>query len=544
MTTSTLECTEVGKSYSGLRALSGVNLQLATGEVTALVGANGAGKTTLLDVLSGTVRASEGSIRLGDRDVTSLAAWRRARLGLLRGFQDSALFPDLTVEQTLRAATYRTQRYGALEAIFRIGRSRRNEARIDESLAGVASQYGLLPWLDTEVDALSLGMAKIVQLAAVSIARPQWILLDEPAAGLARAEVDQLALLLRKASSDMPECGFLIVEHDALLVSVAADRVVLMAEGNVLEDLRRGDQGWADLLHPSAVPPTARDTAAEHRAEPSKPRDTAAEHRAEPSKNPIPPAVVTARPVAAPVPSADRAECVHASNIYVSYGRFEAVHGIDITIRPGRLSVLVGTNGAGKSSVLNAIVGIKPPRSGEVTVDGKAIHGMSPHRRAQEGLVLVPSGRGLMSELTVAENLRLTKTPPRAGDDRSFIEPLDLFPELKSRLKQRSGTMSGGEQQMLALARSIQLRPKYLLIDELSLGLNPMIVDRLVGALLELRDAGLGLLIVEQNAPLALGYSDDAFVMNNGVMSFSGPSAEAAAMPGLFRPVFLDPSTD
>jgi branched-chain amino acid transport system ATP-binding protein len=223
----------------------------------------------------------------------------------------------------------------------------------------------------------------------------------------------------------------------------------------------------------------------------------------------------------------------------VSYGKFEAVHGVDLRIEPGRLAVLVGTNGAGKSSVLNAIVGIRPPRRGTVTLDGRPVTGSSAHRLAREGLVLVPSGRGLMAELTVAETLRLTKTDRRPGP--ISLDPLELFPELRERLKQRAGTMSGGEQQMLALARSVQLHPKYLLIDELSLGLNPMVVERLVAALLQMRDAGVGLLVVEQNAPLALSYSDYAFVMNNGTITFAGPSAEAAARPDLFRPVFLDP---
>jgi branched-chain amino acid transport system ATP-binding protein len=515
VTASTLACEGVGKNYSGLVALNDVTLSFEVGQVTALVGANGAGKTTFLDVLSGTVRASNGAIKVGGRDVTSMSAWRRARLGMLRGFQDSALFADLTVRQTLRASTYRTHRYSSLEAVFRVGRAQRCDRDVAAAIDSIAARYGLTKWLDAEIASLSLGMAKIVQLAAVSIAAPRWILLDEPAAGLARAEVEEFARLLRQTSTNTPETGYLIVEHDASLVSIAADRVILMAEGSVVEDFGRDDAGFRELLHAAPVP-------------------SAADAPAAPARQ-----VVAGESTPPPQPASDSSHCVDARGLRVAYGKFEAVHGIDLRIEPGQLAVLVGTNGAGKSSVLNAIVGIRPPKEGVICLDGQDISGLPAHRTARQGLVLVPSGRGLMAELSVAEALRLTKSESRPG--APSIDPLELFPELKKRLRQRAGTMSGGEQQMLALARSIQLQPKYLLIDELSLGLNPMVVERLISALLHLRDQGVGLLVVEQNAPLALSYSDHAFVMNNGSLTFSGPSREAAARADLFRPVFLDP---
>jgi branched-chain amino acid transport system ATP-binding protein len=508
----TLECAGIGKTYSGVVAVDGVSLGLRPGEITAIVGANGAGKTTLLDLLSGAVPATSGAVRLGERDVTGLAAWRRGRRGLLRCFQDAALFPDFTVRQALFVSAYRQNRYATVSAILRLPYVRRRNAQIRSRVAQVAGQFGLSQWLDTPLRNLSLGMVKIVQLAAVVIAEPQWILLDEPAAGLARAEVDRLAELLRVMSAHLPSSGLLLVEHDAVLVAGAGDRVVVMAEGSVVEDLARNDDGWDDLLRSRRVGTATR----VREAVEAVPAD----------------AVASAGPVSA-------GEKLEAQGLTIAYGRFVAVRDVSMEVPRGQLSVLVGTNGAGKSSMLNTIVGLKAPAAGTVTLDGRPLGTSSPHERVRQGLVLVPSGRGLMAALTVAENLRVTKGI-RPGD--TSLDPLELFPELKRRLRQRAGTLSGGEQQMLALARSVQLNPRYLLIDELSLGLSVTVVERLIVALLAMRDSGVGLLIVEQNAPLALSYSDHAYVMNNGRVAFSGPSQHAAARPDLFRPVFLDPA--
>jgi branched-chain amino acid transport system ATP-binding protein/branched-chain amino acid transport system permease protein len=502
----TFACHDITKAYSGVVAVNDVSLSLRTGQITAIVGANGAGKTTLLDLLSGVVTPTAGTVRMGERDVTTLTAWRRARGGLLRCFQDAALFPEFTVRQALFIAGYRHHRYSTVAAVLRLPHVRRRNRIVRTQVEQVAAQFGLTEWLGTPLNNLSLGMVKIVQLAAVVLAAPQWILLDEPAAGLARAEVDRLGGLLRVMSEQLPDSGLLLVEHDALLVAGAADRVVVMAEGAVVEDIAQGAEGWDALLRSRAV-------------------------GADQIRAAVP---------AAPVPrvAVSDGERVEANDLTISYGRFVAVRGVSLSIPRGRLSVLVGTNGAGKSSMLNAIVGLKPPATGTVTLDGADLGGSSPHTRARNGLVLVPSGRGLMAALTVADNLRVT----RGMRGESTLDPLELFPELKPRLKQRAGTLSGGEQQMLALARSVQLNPRYLLVDELSLGLSVTVVERLIAALLAMRDAGMGLLIVEQNAPLALSYSDHAYVMNNGRVAFDGSSAEAAARPDLFRPIFLDPA--
>jgi branched-chain amino acid transport system ATP-binding protein len=553
-----LECSGLSKSYSGVTAIREASISFRIGDITAIVGANGAGKTTLLDMLSGHIFPDTGSIRIAGMDVTRMAAYRRARRGMLRGFQDAALFPDLTVEETLFLSGFRSHRYTVASAILRAPKARRNDRDVRNRARQVAASFNLDKWLRTPIKDLSLGMTKIVQFAAVSVARPSWILLDEPAAGLARAEVDKLAGVIRRLSADIPDCGIILVEHDAILVAETADRVIVMGDGTVVDDLRRDDPGWTHLLSARtgsdeealmAAETIAKDAAVSQSASITPPSSDRSIQGPDPIVDLAPISVVATadRPLAArpeSVAEAPLVPSVCADRVTIRYGGFTAVRDVTIEIRQGEVCVLVGTNGAGKSSILNAIIGLKAPASGRITIDGRDVTSQAPHARLRDGLVMVPSGRGLLAGLTVAENLRVARTVKTAKASIDGPDPLELFPELRTRMRQRAGTLSGGQQQMLAIARSVQLNPRYLLIDELSLGLNPTVVDRLVEALLTLRQTGVGFLIVEQNAPLALSYSDRAYVMNQGVLAFDGPSSVAAQMPDLFRPVFLETPTE
>jgi branched-chain amino acid transport system ATP-binding protein len=532
-----LECRGLVKAYDGTRAVDGVDLVLRTGQITAIVGANGAGKTTLLDIISGTVPATEGTVHLGGRNISGLSPWRRARLGILRCFQDARLFPEFTVREALTLAPYRTHKYDIASGVLRLPHAQRRDRQVASEVAAKAAAYTLGPWLDTPLRQLSLGMVKVVQLALTMIAEPDWTLLDEPAAGLARAEVNMLGDLLRRMNNSTPDRsrGILLVEHDALLVSSCCDRVVVMAGGRVADDILTGDSGWDDLLHATA--PTGADIKQATAAYSAASARTGGAGGATAGGDRDPAATQPAASVPRAVPEGR----LEASNLTISYGRFTAVSDVSVDVRPGRMAVLVGTNGAGKSSVLNTIVGLKSPTAGEVRLDGKDLRRLSPHHRSHLGVVLIPSGRALLGSLTVAENLKVP-SPHQGECPIDDYDPLDLFPELRSKLRQRAGTMSGGEQQMLAIARGMRMRPRFLLMDELSLGLSAAVIERLMQALHVLRDAGLGLLVVEQNTALALEHSDHAFVINKGKMAFDGPSAEAAQRTELFRAVFIQSS--
>jgi len=219
---------------------------------------------------------------------------------------------------------------------------------------------------------------------------------------------------------------------------------------------------------------------------------------------------------------------LEVSGVTAGYGELQILWGLDLTVEQGALTALVGSNGAGKTTLMRTIMGQITPWSGSVTFEGKDVSKLSAHAKAELGLVMVPEGRQLFSDMTVQENLQMGATPKRAraGIDANLAKVFELFPRLQERSKQRSGTMSGGEQQMLAVARGIMAQPKILFIDELSLGLAPVLTLELFHSLRKLQREGLTILLVEQNIRMALKVSDYAFVMSEGRMDFDGPSAE------------------
>jgi branched-chain amino acid transport system ATP-binding protein len=226
---------------------------------------------------------------------------------------------------------------------------------------------------------------------------------------------------------------------------------------------------------------------------------------------------------------------LEVQGLEAGYEDLQILWGIDLAVEPGTLTALVGTNGAGKTTLMRAITGQIKPRGGTVTFDGADVTDLPAYVKAERGLVMVPEGRHLFPTMTVLENLEMGATPKRARDhiDENFELVYELFPRLKDRLGQKAGTMSGGEQQMLAVARGIMSSPKVLMIDELSLGLAPVLVIDIFRALEKLLTTGITVLLVEQNVRLALGVSTYAYVVSEGRVEMSGPSSEIADDEGV-----------
>ncbi len=210
------------------------------------------------------------------------------------------------------------------------------------------------------------------------------------------------------------------------------------------------------------------------------------------------------------------------------YGEVQILRGASLSLQPGRLTTMIGSNGAGKTTLLRTIMGLVRPWDGSVAFEGHDISGLAPHAKPDLGLVLVPEGRQLFTDLTVIENLELGAVNSRARDRRAhnLERMLDVFPRLKERRNQRTATLSGGEQQMVAVARGLMAEPKLLMLDELSLGLSPLMTINLFQVLQKLRDQGLTMLLVEQNVRLALAVSDYAYVLSEGRVVLDGPAAE------------------
>ena len=215
-------------------------------------------------------------------------------------------------------------------------------------------------------------------------------------------------------------------------------------------------------------------------------------------------------------------------DLRVDYGAVRAVHGVSLNVAAGEVVALLGANGAGKSTILRTVSGLLRPRAGQIRLAGQAIHRLPPARIVRLGIAHSPEGRRVFGSLTVAENLRLGATTRSDRDkvpgDRERM--YELFPILRERMRQVAGTLSGGEQQMLALARALMASPRLLLLDEPSLGIAPLIVRSIFATLAELKRQGVTMLLVEQNINVALGLADRAYVLRTGEVSLTGTAAE------------------
>jgi branched-chain amino acid transport system ATP-binding protein len=219
--------------------------------------------------------------------------------------------------------------------------------------------------------------------------------------------------------------------------------------------------------------------------------------------------------------------------LQVSYGGIRAVKGIDLHVEPGELVCLIGANGAGKTTTLRAITGLARAAGGRIVYDGEDIAALRVHEIARRGLALVPEGRGVFAQLTIEENLAMGAyaRADRAGVAADVERAFTLFPRLKERRRQTAGTLSGGEQQMLAISRALMSRPKLLLLDEPSMGLAPLMVERIFEVVRTIAAEGVTMLLVEQNARLALEVSHRGYVLEGGLVAFSGEARSLLGDP-------------
>ncbi len=214
---------------------------------------------------------------------------------------------------------------------------------------------------------------------------------------------------------------------------------------------------------------------------------------------------------------------LQVNDIHVYYGAIHAIKGISFEVNEGEIVTLIGANGAGKSTTLNTVAGLLRPRSGSVVFDGKNLSAIPAHKTVSQGMALCPEGRRIFQQMTVRENLEMGGfTRPKAELPASMEEMFERFPRLKEREKQIAGTLSGGEQQMLAIARAMMSRPRLLMLDEPSMGLAPILVEQIFSIIQELHAAGVTILLVEQNAQMALSIADRAYVLETGAISKSG----------------------
>jgi branched-chain amino acid transport system ATP-binding protein/branched-chain amino acid transport system permease protein len=484
-------------AFGGVRAASGVALRAEPGRITALIGPNGAGKTTVLNMIGGFYQPDAGSIRLGETELAGASAARVARAGIARTYQTTQLFGSLSVLDNVSAGLRRGRLGNPFVAAAET--SERGDAEGLLAFVGYKGPLGVpardLPHVDR----------RLVEIARALATRPRVLLLDEPAAGLMRADKVLLVGVLRR----LAEAGLavILVEHDMALVMGLSDHVVVLDAGRPIA---------------AGTPETVRGE--------RKVREAY-----------LGAGEVAKRPRAAAL-SANPPRLLGAEALRAGYGGLPVLDGISFEVGQGELVTLLGANGAGKSTTLRALSGLLRPVSGSITLAGAPVEKSAAHRIVRAGLILVPEGRQVFPELSVRDNLVLGAHTRRYADLKADVAALvQRFPRLSGRLDSRAGLLSGGEQQMLAIARGLMGRPQVLLLDEPSLGLAPTVIDELFGTLAELRDQGITILLVDQMAALALQVADRGYVLELGRIVRTDtapalakdPALEAAYLGGL-----------
>jgi branched-chain amino acid transport system ATP-binding protein len=477
-------------SFGGVQAVSDVGFEAEPARITSIVGPNGAGKTTVLNVIAGFYRPAFGSVALQGKELAGLPAHAVARAGIARTFQTSQLFDHMTVIENLLAAMQDGRLGHPLRGIG-LGRDSHHLRRAHGLLRFVGfrgdprTPAARLPHIDR----------RLVEIARALAMQPRVLLLDEPVAGLGPQDTHKLGSLLQQiAATGM---AVVLVEHDMGLVMRISDQVVVLDAGRCIA------RGAPDKV----------------RADPAVAR---AYLGAE---------VVAARPrAAARVAAADRV--LGVAQLSAGYGAARVLDNVSLEVNRGELVAVLGANGAGKSTLMRALAGLLRPVSGQILFAGRDVAAIDAHRLARDGLVLVPEGRQVFPELTVIDNLRLGAYARRDFEVDEIDAALARFPALSRRATSRAGLLSGGEQQMLAIARGLLARPRVLLLDEPSLGLAPAIVGELFELIARLRDEGMSILLVDQMAPLALAVADRAYVIDRGriVRSASAASLKEDAM--------------
>ena len=470
------------KLFGGIHAVDGVTLVVKDRTLHALIGPNGAGKTTAFNLVCGLYPPDRGTIMLEGRSIAGLKPESITAAGVGRSFQITNLFGGLSVHENLRLAV---QARNARR--FAVWRSTQSLADVTAETAELITFLGLTGIERAEAASLSYGGQRLLDLGVALATRPRILLLDEPLAGLAAAERERIAALVKAVSAEIP---VLLVEHDIDRVFQIADHVTVMNEGKVLVDgtveMARGDAKVREVYIGSGAATLA-----------AKPRVSAAE--------------------ATPLLVVDKVDTF--------YGKSHILNAVSLDVCEHEIVALLGRNGAGKSTLLKTLVGIAAPAAGAIRLAGEDTAPLASAEIARRGIGYVPQGRGLFAGMTVADNLALGRLKRMTGagihweDDRI----VEFFPQLAQRWRMPADYLSGGEQQMVAVARALAGDVRVLLLDEPFEGLSPAVTEELFEAFDRLRHE-IAMIIVDHHLDLALALSDRTVVLERGSVTWTGVS--------------------
>jgi ABC-type branched-subunit amino acid transport system ATPase component len=491
--TAALSVENLDVRFGGVHAVKSLSFEALPHQITSIVGPNGAGKSTAVNLICGFYQPTGGSVRLGATLLTGLSPNRIAESGIVRTFQTTQLFAHLTVLDNILIG----MRGGRLSIAALIA--------AEQTAPNTQAALSFLSLVGFEGDpyqaagALAHGERRLVEIARALAAKPAVLLLDEPAAGLDAADTEKLAALLKAIAAS--GIAVILIEHDMDLVMSISDRVIVLDAGQKIAE----------------GPPS--DVMANAEVRKAYLGKGAAPQRAHAPRTP-----------------SSRPQLLAAKGISSGYGEIPVLRDVTVAVKEGETIAILGPNGAGKTTLLRTLAGLNRCSSGMIEFAGRRAEKLPAEERARLGLVLVPEGRQVFPDLNVFENLMLGGINlGRAEAEARAEQLLARFPRLVERRHQRAGLLSGGEQQMLAIARGLIAKPKILMLDEPSLGLAPLVVDEVYAWLAALKEEGLTILLADQLAPLALSVADRAYVLQRGSIQFEGEAAKLAADPALLR---------
>ena len=479
-----LEVTAINKHFGGIQAVKDAQLSLHAGQIHALIGPNGAGKTTTFNLISGMFKPDSGTVRLLGQEIQHLPPHRICQQGLARSFQITNLFRGLSIYENLRLSLQARH-----PARFNAWRDIDSYPEIHADTAALMKFLGLQGIETIEGGALSYGGQRLVDLGIALGSKPQVLLMDEPLAGLAAAERERVSHLIKTVARNIP---VLIVEHDIDRVLGFSQQVTVMNQGSVLmagtPEQARADPRVQEIYTGTGTPPVTGRLAGQ---------------------------------------ASERPLLLRFEGVNAFYGKSHILNDASLDVREGEIVALLGRNGAGKSTLLKTLTGLVAAATGTVEYAGRNIAGMAAPDIARLGIGYVPQGRGLFSGMTVAENLALGRlaraTDGRNGTVWSEEKILKFFPRLKERMQVHADFLSGGEQQMVAVARALSGNVRLLLLDEPFEGLAPTVVQELFSVFDQLRQE-VSIIIVEHNLDLVLALADRVFALERGAVFHTGPA--------------------
>ena len=495
-----LEAHSLSIAFQSLKALTNFSLAIPEGEIHGIIGPNGAGKTTAINALTGFLQPTSGGASFAGKPLPH-QSHEIAATGIGRTFQSPSIFTTLSAVQNVMCGGHRWTKGGLFAALFRSSLMREEEKTLRSEAIGWLEKVGFSFSPDIEVSGLPFGELRKLEIARALMGRPRLLMLDEPTAGLTADEVIEVGRLLRSVRTpDGKPLTIILVEHNVPFVFGLCDRVTAVDKGLVIacgtpQEVRETRSVIDSYLGSAA-------TGSAPMAAPAAPRG---------------PTNVETQPL------------LEVRGLSAGYGRMTVVRDIDLSVRAGDLIVLCGRNGAGKSTILNSIVGQPCPSSGEVTWGGKRIDGMSVSSIVRAGIGLVPQERGVISGQSVNANLLLSTSGlglSSAEFDQRCGEIYARFPKLLERREQLAGTLSGGERQMLAIAKVLIRRPRLILLDEPTTGLAPTIVDELQKIVVDINAQGIALIVAEQNVDWIASIASRAYLLENGRILSSGDPTE------------------